>query len=336
MLAIHSSWDPRNEMFSQWDRLLQAIMADPKVRSRFITIDKQEGSYTWNKNSLHKWLQDYAFFHGLQLIRTMMLGGSPGRVMEVAVLNYCTAEHRPVRGLFVLDKYIAAMRTYTKTGSLTQVDKLIPHSLDGITSDLVVQDLAMAHPFAEIAIEVCYPEDGDIQRLYREWLFVNNLKEFDSTSISRIMVNISMPIVGFEMSINPWRHICISFRNKVCPEVSQLLEEEDELETIGALQTGHRRKTEVRVYALSPDALAGPAEDVLPLYLECSTGWQVEMHVAPGEFIYLKFEITLNFCYFPITLGGQMVHYKDVKTPSDKRSKIEAELYNVSKNQTVL
>jgi hypothetical protein len=275
--------DPRNKVFKQRDQLLYAILKDSGIMPHFMEINKETGSYTWNRNSLHKWLHDYAFFQALQLIRAEMLGGSPGRIMELASMNYCATELRPVRNFFALDKHIALMRTYTKTSSLTHFDKLIPHSLDAVTSDLMVQDLAIARPFAEIAVHVCYPENAEIQKLYKERLFVNNLKEFDSTVISRIMVDVSMPIVGFELSVNPWRHISIAWRNKLCPEFTHLLEEGDEVETIGALQTGHKRKTEIRIYGLSTDSLAGPAEDILPLYLDCSTGLQKELHVAPGK-----------------------------------------------------
>jgi hypothetical protein len=249
--------------------------------------------------------------------------------MELAAMNLCSTELHPVQNFFALDKHIAMMWTYTKTSSLTHVDKLIPHSLDAVTADLIVQDLAIARPFAIIAVHVCYPEDGDIQKLYKEHLFVNNVKAFDSTFISHMMVDISMPFVGFELTINPWHHICIAWRSKLCPEFTQLLEEGDDMETIGALQTGHRRPTEIRIYGLSADALAGPAEDILPLYLDCSTGLQEKFHVAPGKHITEPLENNLTF----YDLGGSMIPYTQAAMYSPSTQKAQSNKDNAMEDR---
>jgi hypothetical protein len=57
-------------------------------------------------------------------------------------------------------------------------DKLIPHAADGISSDLIIQDQVLAHPFACMAARICIPDRPDILALYQERLFVNNGKEF--------------------------------------------------------------------------------------------------------------------------------------------------------------
>jgi len=54
---------------------------------------------------------------------------------------------------------------------------------------------------------------------------------------------------------------------------------EDDVE---ALQVGHMRATENRIYGLSTQSLAGAVEDVLPLYLQASTRWQQCCKVMPG------------------------------------------------------
>jgi hypothetical protein len=60
------------------------------------------------------------------------------------------------------------------------------------------------------------------------------------------------------------------------------LMEEDENDSVQAQQSGHSRRTENRVYGLSPDAMAGAPEDLLPLFLDASTDWQVACKVVPG------------------------------------------------------
>lgn len=51
---------------------------------------------------------------------------------------------------------------------------------------------------------------------------------------------------------------------------------------VDALQAGHTRATENRIYGLSPQSLAGAAEDILPLFLEASTKWQKCCKAMPG------------------------------------------------------
>lgn len=58
--------------------------------------------------------------------------------------------------------------------------------------------------------------------------------------------------------------------------------EEDDQETIEALQSGHSRSTENRIYGLSMDALSGASEDILPFFLDSSTDWHKVCKVVPG------------------------------------------------------
>ena len=52
---------------------------------------------------------------------------------------------------------------------------------------------------------------------------------------------------------------------------------------MGAEQTGHSVRTERLHYGISAESLAGPSVDVLPLFLDASGQWQVEMHTVPGN-----------------------------------------------------
>jgi hypothetical protein len=273
--------DPRNTMFHSRDRLALAILHDPELRAHF-TIPAGNGiDVIWSKPAMREWLIDYSKFNGYQSTRSEMLAGAPGRSTELHAMNYCNSPTRPSRNLVALDKYIALMRMYTKTGATTGVDKLIPHGLDAVTADLMIQDLAIARPFAELAVNICYPNDANIKNLYKFQLFVNHTKGFDSTDLTDIMKRLTLPVLGFGVGINAWRHIHVSFNRKLCPMVDKVLELA-EVDTADIIQYGHGSKVHHNTYGLSHDSLAGLPEDILPDFMDASTGWQVKSKVVPG------------------------------------------------------
>jgi hypothetical protein len=273
--------DPRNTCFRhQQDRLMAAILADDGLRGRFVTLgDSAAGKTTWNKPNLRSWLYDYARFNGLQLARAETLTGSPSRGTELTSMARCNTTTRD-SNLALLGKHVCLLVEYHKSSGLTGSDKLIPHALDALTADLLIQDLALARPFAQMAAHICFPGNHEVRRLYEEQLFVNVAKPFDTNALSCIMGDISLPIVGMALKVNPWRHINIAFTRKLCGSINDLLA--DDLQTVEAAQASHTRQLEERIYGLSKDSLAGVAEDVLPLYLDCSTRWQVQCRVVPG------------------------------------------------------
>jgi len=232
---------------------------------------------------MREWLCHYAHLQGLEATRTEMLAGAPGRSTEVHAMNYRNSKTRTSRNLVAWDKYLAVMRMYTKTGAMTGTDKLIPHALDAFSGDLIIQDLAIARPFAEHAVDICYPGRKDIMELYKYRLFVNNTKDFDSKDLTHIMEGLTLPIFTFGIGINSWRHIHTNFTKKLCNRMEVMLLESEE-DTPAVLQYGHGKHVHNSTYGLSHDAAAGLPEDVLPYYLDASTDWQVLSRVIPGEF----------------------------------------------------
>jgi len=104
--------------------------------------------------------------------------------------------------LVVLDKYVAVMRLYTKTGAQTSLDKLIPHALDAFTADLIVQDLAITRPFAELAVKICYSNHQDIINLYKYHLLSITLDNLLVKTSTQTMESITFPIFAFGITIN--------------------------------------------------------------------------------------------------------------------------------------
>lgn len=273
--------DPRNKVFHSRDRLAAAILADPRLRAHF-TIPTEDGSgIRWSRPAMREWLAAYAKFEGLQCTRTEMLAGAPGRSTELHSMNYCNTPTRTTRNLNALDKYISIMRLYTKTGAFTGLDKMIPHALDALTADLLIQDLAVARPFAELAVQTCHPNREEVVDLYKYRLFVNNTKEFAAHDLTGIMECLTLPIVGFGLGINSWRHIHRNFSRKLSNRAEEMLQE-SELDTATVLQYGHGKRVDDSIYGLSHDASMGLPEDILPYYLDASTDWQVVGQVVPG------------------------------------------------------
>lgn len=274
--------DPRNPFQKNKDQLMDTILKHSNLRKQFILgTDSTSGQQIWNKPALKSWLHNYSLFHGMLLLRANMLGGSPGRVTELTAMCYRNISTSTSRSVLALGKHVAMMVTYHKGSALTGVDKLIPHAFDAITSDLIIQDLAIARPFAELAAHICFPEDDEIYKIYRDHLFINNKNLFNTDQVTHLMKKYSLSATGYGIGVLPWRHISAAWRRKFCSRFEALIDDEDN-ETVQALQSGHSRRTENFKYGVSTDFLAGASEDVLPLFLEASTDWQVECRTVPG------------------------------------------------------
>jgi len=288
--------DRRNACFADRNRFLKAIIDNQEVFGKFTVF--RNGQLIWNRGALLQWLRDYAEFQKLILSRCEMLSGSPGRGTELTAMTYRNTkvrlsllwwmrvrmnheQTRSQRNLVMLGKHLTMLRIYHKSGALSGLDKLIPHSIDGVTADLMIQDLALTRPFAEIAAYVCYPDKPEIKEMYQTNLFVNNTRLFDTEQLSATMSRESIAELGFGLQVNSWRHISTAFKRKLGRFAEELLEEDGQ-DTVEALQAGHTRSTENRIYGLSPDALAGAPEDLLPLFLQASTNWQLLMRTVPG------------------------------------------------------
>lgn len=271
--------DHRNGMFLDRDRMIRAVMADPILRARF--FDQQpDGSYTPNRDNWFLWMLKYAEFNKDENTSVETKAGAPTRLSELNAMACKNTEWR-TRNWSHMDKHSVVNLTYTKTGSITGQDKLIPHALDALTADLMIQDHALARPFAELACQILYPGDKTRMGLYRNRLFVGYFKELTTTDISNHMHEIFRPLVGFKLGVQAFRQIHAAFSRKHCGQMEALLEA-SEVNTAQVLQYGHTRSIHDNIYGVSADATAGPSEDILPLFLDASTDWQRVMRVVQG------------------------------------------------------
>ena len=275
--------DARNTCFQDTSILLHsAIIQDPIQRAQFIKGYTYDGRPIWNNMALRKWLINYAKFEQLVLTKAEMTAGSASRGTEINCLTWKNTRVRPSRGLFMMGKYLAYLCQYHKGSATTMQDKMIPHAFDAHTSDIMIQHLAIARPFAQFAAYICFPDQPAIHQLYDSQLFANFSKSFTTTDITACLQKYTMTFIGMEIGVQHWRHISIGFRRKLSTAIEDLIQK-DEGETIAASQAHHSRQTENRIYAISSMALAsGNADDIFPLYLKHSTDWQEVCGVQRG------------------------------------------------------
>jgi len=275
--------DPRNPCFQNASTLLHsAIIKDPIQYARFVKGYTYDGQPIWNNMALRKWLIDYAKFEEILLTKAELTAGSSSRGTEINCLVFKNTRVRPSRGLFMMGKHLAYLCQYHKGSSITLQDKTIPHAFDAHTSDMIIQHLAIARPFAQFAAYICFPDHSAIHQLYNSQLFANFTKPFTTTNITTCLQKYTMQFIGTELGVSDWRHISIGFRRKLSTAIEDLIEQ-DANETIAASQSNHKRSTENRIYGISTVALAsGSADDIFPHYLNHSTDWQEVCGVQRG------------------------------------------------------
>ncbi|KAK2465436.1 hypothetical protein APHAL10511_002790 [Amanita phalloides] len=227
-----------------------------------------------------QWLLDLAELEGLLMVSVEMKGGAPARGTELTSMLVRNTAQR-VRNAMALGKALCIVRQYDKTTNLAQGDKLIPHSIDGVDADILIQLHTFARPLAQFLAHRVFPDQPDAVNKYGEMLFMNYGMEFKSEQLSKGMANVTRPIVGWSVTVSSWRHINIAWKRKLCKGMCEVVEQTVG-STIHALQSGHSVASENRLYGLSPDALLGASEDVLQLFLNASTEWQVVNKVVPG------------------------------------------------------
>lgn len=270
--------DSRNECFQNLTRLIEAAVDGQGGFAGFLL--PREGCLVWNQAALRRWLQDYADLQRVLLLRAEMLSGSPSRGTELTAMLLCNTQMRSTRNLVVLGCHVSLLCQYNKTSAITGREKLLPHGLDAVMSDVLIQSLVLARPLAQIAAKICF-QDGGIDGFYRDHLFVNFDRLFTSEDLSAVMTRFSLPHVHFPLTINLWRHIQTAWKRKFGCSTNNLMEK-DAKDNVEALQAGHSRATENRIYGLSTQSLASAGEDILPLFLRASDSWQRQCHVIPG------------------------------------------------------
>ncbi|KAI5990273.1 hypothetical protein EDC04DRAFT_2614205 [Pisolithus marmoratus] len=164
-------FDPSNACFQDRAHLVRVVVQGHGPFANFLV--QREDELVWNRAALCGWLQDYAELQKLLLMCAEMLT-------------------RDTQNLRVFGKHITLLGQYSKMSALTCQDKLISHALDALTSNILIQDLALACPFAEITVRICFA-DEEVSQLYHDHLFVHFDRLFTSNDLSMVMAKYSLP-----------------------------------------------------------------------------------------------------------------------------------------------
>jgi hypothetical protein len=272
--------DPRNPFQQSPSVLLDAIMQTPHLRDKFITVTCT-GDYHFNIPVLHAWLRKLEELELLSIAMAMFLTGGPARGTEMEHMKFCNTEHRQ-RNLFAMASYIGMVRMYTKTNVVTGTDSLIPTAFDALHADLVVQTLAIARPFALIAATFCFAQQPAVVRLYSDQMWMAYGRPIKSEELSMCMKHHTTAAFGAPFGIRDVRQFSTTIRRKLIPMENALMEGDDEVDSLDAMQMGHSRRVDIKHYGLTTDGLIG-SEDVLPALLDHSTAWHRVCGVPPGS-----------------------------------------------------
>ena len=96
-----------------------------------------------------KWLHSLAELECLLMLSVDLKGGAPARGTELTSMLIRNTPYR-MRNTMGLGKYLSIVRQYDKTTNLTQNDKLIPHAIDSLDADILIQLHTLARPLAQV------------------------------------------------------------------------------------------------------------------------------------------------------------------------------------------
>lgn len=297
--------DPRNNLAKYNTLLFSTMQANPTLYNRFTVV--RDGKRYWRPHELNRWIEQYAKLSMLLLLRIEMLSGGPARGTELTSMVYCSTAEQPLRNVSLLDKYVMLLATYSKTTARSGLDRIIPHAIDSVTADILLQSLILARPFAIMAVDASHPNHPQYVQLYHHYLFVNGTKLFQTTDISLKMRVYGETHTGLALTIALFRQLFVAWRRKLCPNATYIMENEHE-DHVAAEQAGHSWAVEKKLYGISADAFAGASEDMLVVFLIASANWQTAQRVVPGTSL---LSLRLNVAH-PCA-GGLGLAYPDAR-----------------------
>lgn len=155
--------NPHNGCFSDLSTLLhQSIVHHPEHACCFLQGHTSGSQPIWNLMELWRWLIAYGQFEELLLTKSELTAGLSARGTEIMTLVWKNTVLQLTHGLFMMGQHLAYLCQYHKGASVTQWEKTIPHAFDAHTSDLLVQHLAIARPFAQFAAYLCFPDQPKV------------------------------------------------------------------------------------------------------------------------------------------------------------------------------
>lgn len=142
--------DPNNPFAALRGKLIAEILADPEHRAEFVVKDG-DGVDQFSLKRCRRWMMAMAELDGLIMLAIEMMSGAAARGTELAAMLAKNSLSR-LRNLRGMGKFVAILRQYDKTTNNAQADRLIPHALSALCSDIVVQVHTFARPLASVSL----------------------------------------------------------------------------------------------------------------------------------------------------------------------------------------
>ncbi|KAJ7573464.1 hypothetical protein C8J56DRAFT_903468 [Mycena floridula] len=271
--------DPENDLASIGKDFLTAIFESPELRDRFTEMEGSER--VLKKSECLKWLQQLAKFEGRLMLLIHFTAGGPARGTEITNLLAENTATR-TRNFFLFGRHVTILRHYSKDNNISQQDRYIPMGLCGVSGDLLVQLHSLARPLAVLFSAALEHEDS-ITLQYKRMLFMGFEKPFTSKKLATLLRQYTSPVTSFDIAIADFRQIFVGFRERNLGKTHNLLlEDGDSTDTIEAEQMGHSRTTEKANYGLCSNGWEGASDEIILLFLQASSRWQVLLEVVPG------------------------------------------------------
>lgn len=266
--------------------LVKGILGNTSLLAEFIVYmdpTKPDEEPIWNHERLKQWYRRYCYLNSLLAILVLFGGGTPCRGTELTCIQYRNTASRR-RGLFYADKRLVVTTQYSKTSSLSGQEKTVPHALDALTSDILLQRIIVADGFARMVGFIAYKETPSVSEVLQSYLFVDIDRPFETATLSATLKHFTQQHLKLSpgIGIQGWRHFSIALRRKFCPEFDSLAAFDRVEHTIGGLQAGHNHAMESRVYGSSQWSFIGYSEDTFPQVFKACEKWQAFLGIPAG------------------------------------------------------
>ncbi|KAJ7852600.1 hypothetical protein B0H13DRAFT_1904501 [Mycena leptocephala] len=273
--------NPLNPFAVHRHSFIKAVQKKPHLAEYFVYKAPNVADVQLNMDSSRTWLCDPAEFEGLVMVYNEFTPGALIRWTELASLLMKNTQYR-LRNAMAVGKFVALVRQYDKTTNTGQKDRFIPHAASGLVADLLIQLHTFARPFAQFLASRVFPDDPAVVGMYGDLVFMDFGKQFTTDKLSTIMGEWTAPVLGWSMTVQPYRQINTVFRRKHCCNTVDEQDDEDVASMMQVLQAGHSKPVDSMHYGLSHNALLGITNEVMFAFLEGSVSWQKVLEVVPG------------------------------------------------------
>ncbi|TRM56006.1 hypothetical protein BD626DRAFT_576164 [Schizophyllum amplum] len=252
-----------------------------QVSSRIIAahglLDKDTGKL--DSLACRKFLSRLAALDRALMLAVHMGSGGPPRGTELTCMMLRNTAER-LRNLYMFGTRPCILRSYNKTTSNHQRDKVIPNSLDAVTGDVIFRKALFFNPIAAYIAPHVWPERAaEVSQLYYNMLFVDFGHLFTTEDISKAMTALSVPICGWALIVSAYRHIYVAFARKL---LHQRDEDGEDAEEVDANQAGHTGTMGRAHYGLSHQTFVGADEDTMRAFTDNSDMHCKNVHLCPG------------------------------------------------------